>query len=110
MKAGVEIEAGICGFRTTVEALSEDDQHVRLKISSDCEKITALAANIDSHGELDAYQEINPAGRSLVLESARACLSGCCAGCIVPAGVFKGMQVACGLALPQEARVRIFKF
>ena len=31
----------------------------------------------------------------------------CCSGCAVPVGIFKGMQVAAGLALPKDIRIAI---
>ncbi|MFN2352102.1 MAG: hypothetical protein ABR497_09170, partial [Kiritimatiellia bacterium] len=36
-------------------------------------------------------------------------LKGCCAGCAVPVGVFKAMQVAAGLALPKDPTITLFK-
>jgi hypothetical protein len=33
----------------------------------------------------------------------------CCAGCAVPAGLFKAMQVAAGLALPKDITIRLAK-
>jgi hypothetical protein len=39
----------------------------------------------------------------------RATLKGCCAGCAVPAGLFKAMQVAAGLALPKDINIRLTK-
>ena len=91
------IQAGICGFRTTVRASSEDQQHVSLQITSTCEKITALAADL---GVVDAYQEICDGFDGVVLKAALRHLKGCCAGCAVPSGIFKTMQVAGCVALP----------
>ena len=34
-------------------------------------------------------------------------LKGCCAGCAVPSGIFKSMQVAASLALPQSVSMDI---
>ncbi len=92
-----EIEAGICGFRTTVEARSEDSQNVTFTITSTCDKIRALAEKI---GTVDAYKEIGASEDGVILGAARGLLKGCCAGCVTPAAIFKTMQVAAGLALP----------
>jgi hypothetical protein len=97
-----EIEAGICGFRTTVEARSEDSQNVTFVIASTCDKIRALAERI---GTVDAYAEIGAGRGGTILGAADALLKGCCAGCVTPAAIFKTMQVAAGLALP--ARITI---
>ena len=37
----------------------------------------------------------------------RANLHGCCAGCAVPVGLFKAMQVAAGLALPKDIEIAL---
>jgi hypothetical protein len=102
MKATTHIEAGICGFHTTVQAHSEDDQNVTFELETNCEKIGHLGALLKAQGPLDAYEEINPASGSRLLATARQALPGCCAGCAVPVGLFKSMQVAAGLALPKD--------
>jgi hypothetical protein len=109
MKAKVEIEAGICGFRTTAEAASDDSQSVTFAIGTDCEKIKGLAEALKGREPLDAYQEISPAAESVLLGTVRSTLKGCCAGCAVPAGLFKAMQVAAGLALPKDISIRLAK-
>lgn len=92
-----DIQAGICGFRTVVRARSDDMQNVTLQVESTCEKIAALAAQL---GPIDAYQEIGDGFDGIVLTAARNALKGCCAGCAVPSGIFKTVQVAGGVALP----------
>ena len=109
MRAKADVEAGICGFRTTAYATSKDQQHVVLDIQTDCEKIQRLSLLLKEAGSIDAYQEINPAGESIILANVRSCLKGCCAGCAVPVGIFKAMQVAAGLALPKEITITMTK-
>lgn len=106
MTAVAVIEAGACGFRTTVRAGSADGQHVSLEIASDCEKIRSLAAALDGHGPLDAYAEIGARSPGVLMSTVRDHLLGCCQGCAVPAGMFKAMQVAAGLALPVDVTMR----
>jgi len=50
---------------------------------------------------------MNTASEGVVMAIARGSLKGCCAGCAVPVGVFKAMQVAAGLALPKDIRLKI---
>ena len=107
MRSKVEIDAGICGFKTVVGAKSEDNQYVEFEIGSDCEKIRDLGQELQKKGAIDSFNEINPVGCSIVMETVRSQLKGCCAGCAVPAGIFKGMQVAAGLALPRDISIRI---
>ena len=43
----------------------------------------------------------------MVLATARESLKGCCAACAVPVGAFKAMQVAAGVALPEDVTLQI---
>lgn len=99
------INAGVCGFHTTVAASSGDMQMVNLEIESECEKIRGLAEAFTV--PIDAYQEIGDGSDGVVLTAARAHLKGCCAGCAVPSGIFKTVQVAGGVALPAPISIAI---
>ena len=99
------INAGVCGFHTTVAARSDDMQVVSLEIASDCEKIRGLAEALKN--PIDAYQEIGDGSDGVVLSAARTRLAGCCAGCVVPSGIFKSVQVAGGVALPAPISITI---
>lgn len=109
MKVVVEIDAGICGFRTNASVTSEDDQNVIFEIDSNCDKIARLAKAIGEKGAIDAYQEISPKGPAVIMTTVRETLTGCCVGCAVPAGLFKAMQVSAGLALPKDITIRVAK-
>lgn len=100
------VEAGVCGFVTHVEVVSEDSQQVAFKISSNCEKISKLAARLKP---VDAYHEIKEGFNGELYRLIMKELKGCCAGCAVPAGIFKSMQVAANLALPKDISIRISK-
>ncbi len=92
-----KLHAGVCGFVTEVNATCEDGQHVRIEGTSDCEtcsKILAAVAEVDAFGELRAGYD------GVIGSAARNTAMGCCAGCAIPAGIFKTMQIAAGLALP----------
>ena len=109
MRARAEVEAGVCGFKATIVAASGDGQNVTFDIKTDCEKNAAAAAKLMARGPVDAFQEISPAGEGVVMGIVRQHLKGCCAACAIPVGVFKAMQVAAGLALPQDVTIRIEK-
>ena len=96
------INAGVCGFASEVVGASEDGQHVTLAITSDCDKVQRLAALVP---ELDAYSEIGAGFEGELLRLAREQMQGCCSGCVVPAGLFKAMQVTAGLALPRPVSI-----
>lgn len=109
MKAIVDIDAGACGFKTSARASSEDSQQVLFEVTSDCENIRRLAAALKDQEPIDAYQEISPAAESVLMRTVRSTLTGCCAGCAVPVGLFKAMQVAAGLALPKDITIKLTK-
>lgn len=109
MTAVVEIDAGFCGLKTSARVSSEDCQHVAFEVASDCENIRRLDAALKDREPIDAYQEISPTAEGVLLQAVRANLRGCCAGCTVPAGLFKAMQVAAGLALPKDISIRLTK-
>jgi hypothetical protein len=107
MKAMVNIDAGICGFVTTACVTSEDGQHVIFDVDSNCDKIAPLGQTLGKKGPIDAYQEISPGATSVIMTVIRETLTGCCAGCAVPVGLFKAMQVAAGLALPKDITIKL---
>ncbi|MCL4386712.1 MAG: hypothetical protein M1479_07865 [Actinobacteria bacterium] len=104
--ANTRVEAGICGFVTEIEASSEDMQHVSLKVKTDCEKINNLGQKLTTY---DAYNEIKEGFNGELFKVIREELKGCCAGCAVPVGLFKSMQVAAMVALPKNISITITK-
>ena len=100
------IHGGVCGLVTEVTATSEDNQHVKFTVTSPCEKIQGLAGRLP---EVDAYAEIGAGWGGIIHHAAESTLKGCCAGCIVPSGIFKTVQVAARVALPQTASIQIHK-
>ena len=104
MKCVARVQAGVCGFSTTVTADSPDDQMVTLEVETDCQKIAGLAEALRGK-EIDGYDEIAKGFDGVVMSAVRASLSGCCAGCAVPVGVFKAMQAAAAVALPRDVAI-----
>jgi hypothetical protein len=109
MKAQVNIDAGVCGFMATACAISKDGQNVTFDITTNCEKIRLLGQALQGKEPIDAYQEISPGGSAVIMTTVKDTLTGCCAGCAVPVGLFKGMQVAANLALPKDINIKITK-
>ena len=101
-----KVEAGICGFITEIETSSEDMQHVSFKVETDCEKIKNLSKKLN---KVDAYNEIKDGFDGELFKIIREELKGCCAGCAVPVGLFKSMQVAAMVALPKNISITISK-
>ena len=104
--AKTRVEAGICGFVTEIETSSEDMQHVSFKVETDCEKIKNLSEKLN---KVDAYNEIKDGFDGELYKVVREELEGCCAGCAVPVGLFKSMQVAAMVALPKNISITITK-
>ncbi len=102
MKAEISVAAGICGFKTRIQADSDDEQNVTFRITSGCQNIRAFGEALAGKGSVDGYAEIGAGFEGVVLSTSRETLRGCCAGCVVPSAVFKAMQVAAGVALPKD--------
>jgi hypothetical protein len=101
----VEVFSGVCGYSTAIEAVRNDNRHVKLRIESNCEAVQDLAAALR---EVDPFQEISFRGEGpLTLQLAQQILPH--AACPVPAGIIKAVEVAGGLALPVDAFIRIAK-
>jgi hypothetical protein len=103
--ANVIVNAGVCGFVTTIEANSEDSQMAQLKITSNCPNYKALENELT---EVDAYEEcFAKLGDG---EIYKICAKYCKhAACPVPSGIIKAVEVACGLALPKNVSFEIKK-
>ncbi len=109
MKALVEVEAGICGFQTRIEAESDELQNVTFKVASGCEKARKFGEVLIAKGPVDGYAEIGEGSDGVVLATGREFMKGCCAACAVPVAAFKIMQVAAGVALPRNVNLSITK-
>ncbi|MBU0992329.1 MAG: hypothetical protein KJ737_07525 [Proteobacteria bacterium] len=99
------ISGGVCGLITVVEAHKRGNGRIKLTISSNCENIKKLAAEMD---EIDPYDEI-----FRTLKLTRTCDVASQhlphPSCIVPSGILKTIEVEADLALPQEASIKIEK-
>jgi hypothetical protein len=105
-KATAKVNPGVCGNTCSVTALCDEDQQVEFEMDSPCEKIRAFAADL---GEVDAYEEIGAGFDGVIWTSARKHLRGACCGCVVPAAVYRAMQVAAGLNLPRPLVIELEK-
>jgi hypothetical protein len=110
MRVIVEIDAGVCQFRTVAWVTCNDGQNVTFdNIETKCEKIDKLGVLLKEKGLIDAYQEISPKAEGVIMQTARLLLKGGCTGCAVPMGLFKAMQVAAGLALPRDVSIKLIR-
>ena len=79
---------------------------VTFSLETDCQKIQGLANALQGR-TFDAYDEIHKGFDGGVMQAVHASLAGCCAGCAVPAGAFKAMQVAARVALPKDVAISL---
>lgn len=104
--AKAEINAGICGFTTTVVARANGDGTIHLQIESECKAVGKLAEQIQN---VDPFKEAfwrrrTPTG---IHELAPQCLSH--PACPVPSGIIKAIEVEAGLALPADVSIKVSK-
>lgn len=104
MATGI-IHAGVCGFTINVKAVSDDEQKIKIEITSDCPNYQKIALELK---EIDAYKEIfNKLHMGTVYEAfAKYSPHPSCPGV---SGILKTVEVAAGLALPQTASIIIAK-
>ena len=103
--AKAHINAGICGFGTTVETTANPGYKVAVSIDSECPAIQKLAENLT---EVNALGEIS--FRRGMPETLQKGIDHCThAACPVPVGVLKAIEVAAGLALPKDVSIKIEK-
>jgi hypothetical protein len=103
--ATVEIHSGVCGHVTTVTATGGDSYRVHVRLESTCPHVWKISGDLD---EVDALQQIGLRdGLPPVLQSAYThCVH---AACPVPSGLVKAIEVAAGLALPEDVSMRFSK-
>jgi hypothetical protein len=103
--AKVEIDAGICGMKTTVWATADSEPYrCKITIESDCDAIQKIGEHLP---EVDALQEISLRrgdGPQVLQKGKELCYH---SACPVPAGIIKAIEVAAGLALPADVSMKI---
>jgi hypothetical protein len=99
-----EINAGVCGHMTAVEAEMEG-KVCKLSITSDCKAIQELAKELP---EVNPMMEISckRATPQTLLMGMKHCYH---AACPVPAGIIKAIEVAAKLALPKDVLIKVSK-
>ena len=96
------IDPGICGFVAEATATMEGEM-CGLEIACECEPIQEMAMGL---AQVDPMVEIGFHGDGpLTLKMFREHCPH--PSCPVPAGILKAVEVAAGLALPQEASIRV---
>jgi hypothetical protein len=102
--AKAEINAGICGFKTTVLAQSNGARSIHLTIESDCKSVCKMAQELQ---DVDPFREFTWRRSPQTLQVAPQCLSH--PACPVPSGIIKVIEVEAGLALPADVTIKLSK-
>ena len=100
--AHLMVEAGICGFMCTVKARRSGKQTVTVAIEgSECRQVKRLARSLTEMRLRDLF---SPLTRNPVYIAAEK--AGCHPSCAIPAAVLKAVEVAMGMALPKDVRIK----
>lgn len=101
----VKVNPGVCGFNTNIKVDCEDMQNAVIEIVTECPNIKPMEQELK---EVDGYEEcFSKLGDSKVYELAKKYCKH--AACPVPSAIIKGIEVACGLALPKDVDIKICK-
>ena len=107
MESHAIVDAGTCGFVTSVIATAEDERQTTFVVESPCEHIVALATALTQSGPFDVFEEMDWRTESHLRTTIRESLKGCYPWCPVPVGLFKTLQLAAGLSLPQDIEIEL---
>ena len=102
-QACATVAPGICGNICRIRARKIDRRMVSIEItdSAECKQIQMLAGRLV---EMSLKELFMPLTRNPVYMAAEK--SGCHPSCAIPSAVLKTVEVAMGMALPQNVRFR----
>lgn len=100
----VSVNGGACGFQTKIE-ITADRRNANLIIDTECPSLKPLSEELKT---VNGYAECSGfIGDTNVFQAARKYCKH--AACPVPTAIIKGIEVACGLALPRNIEMTISK-
>jgi hypothetical protein len=102
--AGINVDAGICGFVTNITVKKISKKSVRIDISSDCEMVTMAGQQLQ---EVEWMKILHPEGCLSLISKAFTCIKH--PACPVITAIFKAIEVEVGLALPKDSHIRFIK-
>lgn len=100
----VMIEPGVCGFVTKVSADSEDQMEVRVQVSTGCEAVQKMMAELGD--TFDAYELCLTKPGTGPLYAYAGERFPVHAACPVINGILKCVEEECRLALKKDASIR----
>jgi hypothetical protein len=118
--AKAEIQPGVCGFTTLVDANATGEDTVALTITTQCELVRRLAQTLPENAIIPGKATTSPNSDwndCVILDAMQVIATGYvastshCAGlhaaCPVPVGIVKAVEVAAGLALPKDVCIKV---
>ena len=103
--ASVWIKAGICGNEVVINAKKTTLTTIELTFETNCKHVKALAQDLR---EINIGEEMScPMNETTVYRLATKHL--CRNSCIVPAAIFKAIEVTAGLFLPAPASIEFIE-
>ena len=99
--ASLWVKAGTCGNEVVINAKKITPAKIELAFETNCEHVQALAGELK---ELNVGEEMSrPMNETEVYKLATKHL--CRNSCIIPAAIFKAIEVTAGLFLPKPASI-----
>ena len=101
----VNVDPGICGLHTKINVESEDGQNAVIDLKTDCPSLKPLEEELKT---ADGFSECF--GKICETDIYKAVSKYCKhPGCPVPCAIIKGIEAACGFALPKDVVITIEK-
>jgi len=101
----VSVDAGICGFKSEINASCEDGQNAKIEFKTDCPNLKPLETKLDTiDGFSECFGKISTSSAyTLADEYVKH------PACPVPCGIIKAVEASCNLSLPKDATIKIEK-
>jgi hypothetical protein len=93
----VNVEAGICGFTSTIEVSKLSAKRVRVDITSDCEMVSKLGEQLH---DVELRNALKLPENPLLCKCAHRYIRH--VACPVPIAILKAIEVEVGLALAKD--------
>jgi len=93
----ISVEAGICGFTSTIEVSKLSAKRVRVDITSDCEMVSKLGEQLH---DVEWRNALKLPENPLLCKCAHRCIRHI--ACPVPIAILKAIEVEVGIALAKD--------
>lgn len=99
----VEVNAGVCGFHSTIRVDADKKRIAQIEFTTACPALKPLEEALkEANGLEEVYAKV---GESSVFELSKKFVRH--AACPVPTAIVKGIEAACGLALPRDVEIKV---